>query len=127
MASYEAKKGELASLEATVLAATSDDKESTIKMAEEYGLTMPIAYGVTDEMVAGFDPWFGDDHHGHYIQPMEFLLGRGGAVYGAMYATGPIGRMAVDEAINGLIFRREWGIKRAKEQAEREAQQQPGH
>jgi hypothetical protein len=78
-------------------------------------------------MVAGFDPWFGDDHHGHYIQPMEFLLGRGGAVYGAMYATGPIGRMAVDEAINGLIFRREWGIKRAKEQAEREAQQQPGH
>ena len=90
-------------------------------MAEEYGLTMPIAYGVTDEMVAGFDPWYGDDNHGHYIQPMEFLLGRGGAVYGAMYASGPIGRMAVDEAINGLIFRRERGLMLAKQQAEQQA------
>lgn len=105
MASYEAKKDELDALGATVIAASVEDRESTIKMAEETGLTMPIAYGVTDKQVAGFDPWYGDDHHGHYHQPMEFLITRGGNVFGAMYATGPIGRMLVDEVIVSITGR----------------------
>ena len=99
MAAYEAKKDELTELEVTVIAATSDDKETTIEMASEWGLTMPIAYGVTRDQVAGFDAWHGDNDHGKFIQPMEFLLSRGGAVYASMYASGPIGRMGVEEAI----------------------------
>jgi peroxiredoxin len=105
LASYEAKKDELAALGVAVVAATTGDKESTIAMAEEYGLTMPIGYGVTDEMAAEYDPWYGDDHHGHYHQPMEFLISRGGSIFGAMYATGPIGRMFVDEVIVSVTSR----------------------
>lgn len=105
MAAYEAKKDELEALGAAVIAASVEDKESTIKMAEETGLTMPIAYGVTDEQVAAYDPWHGDDNHGHYHQPMEFLISRGGNVFGSMYATGPIGRMAVEEVINSITSR----------------------
>ncbi len=82
-----------------VVAASVEDRESTAKMAEENGLTMPVGYGVTDDQLAAFDPWYGDDHHGHYIQPMEFLVTRGGSIFGAMYATGPIGRMMVDEVL----------------------------
>jgi hypothetical protein len=74
-------------------------------MAEEWGLTMPVAYSVTEDQVSGFDPWYGDNDHGHFIQPMEFLVSRGGSVYASMYASGPIGRMAVEEAINGFIYR----------------------
>lgn len=102
LASYEAKKEELAALGAHVIAASVEDLESTKEMAENNGLTMPIAYGVTDLDVAGFGAWFGDDHHGHYIQPMEFLVTRGGNVFGAMYATGPIGRMLVGEVLTGI-------------------------
>lgn len=105
MASYEEKKDELEALGATVIGASMEDRESTLKMAEENGLTMPIAYGITDEQVAEFDPWFGDDHHGHYLQPMEFLLTRGGNVFGSMYATGPIGRMLVEEVIVSITGR----------------------
>jgi peroxiredoxin len=105
LASYEAKKDELTALGVAVIGATTGDKESTAEMAGEYGLTMPIAYGVTDEQVEGFDPWYGDDHHGHYHQPMEFLISRGGNIFGAMYATGPIGRMGVDEVINSVTGR----------------------
>jgi peroxiredoxin len=76
LASYEAKKDELAALGVAVVAATTGDKESTIAMAEEYGLTMPIGYGVTDEMAAEYDPWYGDDHHGHYHQPRREYLWR---------------------------------------------------
>jgi len=36
---------------------------------------------------------------------MEFLISRGGTVYASMYASGPIGRMAVKEAINGVHYR----------------------
>jgi len=67
LASYEAKKDELAELEVSVIAVTSDDRESTVKMAEEWGLTMPIAYSVTEDQVSGFDPWYGDNDHGHFI------------------------------------------------------------
>ncbi|HJM54409.1 MAG TPA: hypothetical protein QGI07_10385 [Dehalococcoidia bacterium] len=124
MASYVAMKAELAGgYEATVITATAADKESTIKMAEENGLTMPIAYGVTDEMVTGFDPWCGDGHHGYYIQPMEFLLGRGASVYGSMYASGPVGLMRADEAINGLIWRRERGLMLVRQQAQQQSGQ----
>ncbi len=105
MASYETKKDELAELEVTVIAATSDDRESTVEMASEWGLTMPIAYGVTRDQVTGFDAWRGNNDHGQFIQPMEFLISRGGTVYASMYASGPIGRMAVEEAINGVKYR----------------------
>ena len=74
-------------------------------MAQDYGLTMPIGYGVSDEMAFGYDPWYGDADHGHYHQPMEFLISRGGTVFASMYASGPIGRMAVEEAINGVKYR----------------------
>lgn len=105
MASYEEKKDELAALGVTVIGASVEDRDSTVKMAEENGLTMPIAYGVTDEQVAGFDPWLADDNHGHYHQPMEFLITRGGSIFGSMYATGPIGRMLVDEVIFSVTGR----------------------
>ena len=105
MACYEAKKDELEALGVTVIAASMEDRESTVKMAEETGLTMQIAYGVTDDQVAGFDPWPGDDHHGHYLQPMEFLITGGGNIFGSMYATGPIGRMLVDEVIASVTGR----------------------
>jgi hypothetical protein len=36
---------------------------------------------------------------------MEFLISRGGNIFGAMYATGPIGRMGVDEVINSVTGR----------------------
>ena len=67
-------------------------------MAEEEGLTFPIAYGVTEGSAAPLAPWWTqDDYHGRYLQPMEFLVRRG-VVIGSLYASGPIGRMDVKQA-----------------------------
>ncbi len=68
-------------------------------MAEEVGITFPVAYGVTEQSVRGLAPWWADDRHGRYLQPMEFLVLRHGIVFGSMYASGPVGRMGVDEVI----------------------------
>lgn len=105
LASYQANLSELGSLGVTVIAASVDPLEPVKEMVDALGLTYPVAYGVTDEDVAEFDPWFGDNQHGHYIQPMELLVVRGGTVFGSMYASGPVGRMAVDEVLNAVRSR----------------------
>ena len=71
-------------------------------MAQENSLTFRIAYGLTDVLLQGFDPWWADDHHGHYPQPMEFMVLRGGTIFGSMYASGPVGRMHVDEVLTSI-------------------------
>ena len=72
-----------------------------------------MAYGATKADSDLIGAWWSEDRDG-YIQPAEFLLGRGGTVLGAMYASGPVGRMGADEAIP-LITRRE-NIRREEEE-----------
>ena len=104
MADWETSKSQLTELGVTVVAASVDGLEHAEEMAGK-GLSFPVAYGVTREEAGSFGAWWSDDRGG-FIQPAEFLLGRGGVVLGAMYASGPIGRMGVDEAAH-LITGRE--------------------
>ena len=50
-----------------------------------------MAYGATKENGELIGAWWSEDQDG-YIQPAEFLLGRGGVVLDAMDASGPVGR-----------------------------------
>ncbi len=100
--SYQAKLRELEELGVTVIAASVDPLEPTKAMAAEAGLTFPIAFGVREDQVAELDPWWTEDNHGRYIQPLELLVLRGGTIFGAMYASGPIGRMDVDEVLTSV-------------------------
>ena len=85
----------------SVVAGTVEDRETATRMAEDLGLTFPIAYGITEDQVADLAPlWTEDDRHGRYLQPTEFLVSRRRrTVFGTMYASGPIGRMSVDEVL----------------------------
>ena len=103
MAEYEAAKSELEALGVTVIGASVDDVEHAKEMADK-GLTFPMAYGVTREESEAFGAWWSDDRGG-YIQPAEFLIGRGGVVLGSMYASGPVGRMRVDEVVRQITNR----------------------
>ena len=93
---------ELEDLGALVVAATADDRESTESMAQEYGLTFPVAYRLEEGQLQGFDPWWADDRHGRYPQPMEFLVLREGTIFGSVYGSGPVGRMYVDEVLTSI-------------------------
>ena len=64
-----------------------------------------MAYGATKEDGELIGTWLSEDRDG-YIQPAEFLLGHSGVVLGTMYASGPLVRMGVDEAVR-LITDRE--------------------
>lgn len=73
-------------------------------MVDKAGLTFAMAYGVTRDQADSFGAWWSEDRGG-FIQPAEFLLGRGGVVLGSMYASGPVGRMGADEAIRQITSR----------------------
>ena len=89
---------------ATIYAGSVDNLEQAHEVAAN-GLTFPIAYGVTIDESETFGVWPATDHHGTYLQPSEFLLGRGGVVLGSIYASGPVGRMGADEVLRFITNR----------------------
>ena len=103
MAEWEAAKAELEGLEASIYAVSVDTLEQAKEVAGK-GLSFPVAYGATKGDGEAIGAWWSEDRGG-YIQPSEFLLGRGGVVLGSMYASGPVGRMGADEAIRLINFR----------------------
>lgn len=104
MAAWEERRTELETLGCTVYAATVDTLEQAEEVIEKAGLTYPIAHGVTREDAELLGAWWSEDRGG-YIQPTEFLLGRGGVVLGSIYASGPVGRMGADEAVRQITNR----------------------
>ncbi len=82
-----------------IVAASVESRELVQEMATKAGVKFPLAYGVTPVDAELLGSWWSDNHDGH-IQPTEFLLGRGGTVLGAMYASGPVGRISPDEAVH---------------------------
>ena len=80
-----------------------------------------MGYGVTREESERFGAWW-EETRG-YIQPSEFLLGPDGVVLDSMYASGPVGRMSVDEALR-FITNRE---RRRLEQEQSEAASGPAN
>jgi peroxiredoxin len=116
LAAFQDKKPEFDALQATIIGASVDTLEETQQVAAK-GLEFPMAYGVKVEDAEGLGAWRAEDHHGTYIQPTEFLLGRGGVVLGALYASGPVGRMGADEALTFITNR--------EARARQQEQQQP--
>jgi peroxiredoxin len=104
LAAFEEKKAELEALGATIFAASVDAMEQAREVADKQKLSFPVAYGVTKEESELFGAWWSNDRGG-YIQPSEFIVGRGGVVLGSMYASGPVGRMGVDEVIRQITNR----------------------
>ena len=103
LAAWQEAKAELEGLEASIYAVSCDNLEQATEVVGK-GITFPVAYGTTRDDGDKIGGWWSDDHDG-YIQPSEFLLGRGGVVLGAMYASGPVGRMGADEAVRAITTR----------------------
>ena len=116
LAAWEEKKAELETMEATIYAVSVDNLEQATEVAGK-GLTFPVAYGATQEDGDKIGAWWTEDHHGGYIQPSEFLLGRGGVVLGALYASGPVGRMGADEAIRAISARERRRLEQEQQQS----------
>ena len=105
MVTYQKSMDELEELGVYVIGATIEDRDTAARMAEEEGITFPIAYGVTPESIGPLAPLWGEEKgYGHTVEPMEFLVRRG-FVIGSMYTSGPVGRMDVTHLIHFIKLR----------------------
>lgn len=112
LVSFQARLSELETLGVQVVAATADTRETTVAMIKEKGITFPVAYGVTKQDIEAMDPWWTEDQHGLYVQPLELLVLHGGTVFGSIYASGPVGRMDVEEVLNSVRSRERRRLER---------------
>lgn len=113
LTAYQEHWDELNALGVAVVAASVDGREDTIAFRNSGGFTFPMAYGVTAGDVAALDPWWGDDDHGHYIQPTEMLVLPDGMIHTSMYASGSLGRMPVEGVLFAVRMREERRQKHA--------------
>ncbi|MBI4340050.1 MAG: redoxin domain-containing protein [Chloroflexi bacterium] len=117
LAAYEAQKATLEKMGCAILVASVDTEEQARKVVGSQGLTYPVAYGCTREDADLIGAWWGQHPpDGEHIQPAEFLLGRGGTVLASMYASGQVGRMAVDEVIHFIEGRERSRLRQERQQ-----------
>jgi peroxiredoxin len=113
LTTYQEHLQELDDLGVSVVAASVDGREETIGFRDSGGFTFPMAYGVTAGDVAVLDPWWGDDEHGHYIQPTEMLVLPDGTIHTSMYSSGSLGRMPVEGVLFAVRLREERRLTQA--------------
>ncbi len=101
MADYQSRLGELESRNARLIAASVDSKEDTESLVEMLGLTFSLGYGL-DFMDFAHKTGAFYEVRRSIIHATSFILRRDGTVAHAVYATGPIGRLTVDDCIRIL-------------------------
>ena len=101
MADYQSRLGELESRNARLIAASVDSKEDAESLVEMLGLTFSVGYGLDFMDFAQKTGAFYEVRRS-IIHATSFILRRDGTVAHAVYATGPIGRLTVDDCIRML-------------------------
>ncbi len=85
LAAFEEKKVELEKLGATIVAASVDTLDQATEVKDR-GFSFQIAYDATKADGDLLGAWW-ESQRG-YIQPTDFIIGRGGSVLGSMYGSG---------------------------------------
>jgi peroxiredoxin len=98
LADYQSRLEELESRNARLIAASVDSKEDTQSLVEILGLTFSMGYGLDFMDFAEKTGAFYEVRRS-IIHATSFILRRDGTVAHAVYATGPIGRLTVDDCI----------------------------
>jgi len=105
LVAWENHRERLEELNCQIIAASSDSEEDTTRISQHHKIRFVLAHSVTRVHANALGAGWSDDHAGH-IEPTEFILTQYGLVLGSMYASGPVGRMDPEEAIQ-LIQGRE--------------------
>ncbi len=75
-----------------------DKLEDAQKMVERRKLTFPLAYGMDAKKFAGMTGAFYDEKK-LFLHATGFIIRPDGTIEGAVYSTGPIGRLVAADAL----------------------------
>ena len=116
LVAWENIRERLFKLDCQIIAASSDTLGDVERIAQHHDISFALAHGITRGHADALGAGWNNDHEGTqlssgHIEPTEFILTRYGVVLGSMYASGAVGRMDPEEAIQ-LIKGRESRRKR---------------
>ncbi len=100
MGGFSEHYSELGGLNASIIAASTDNLENSSEIAADK--PFPVAHGVTREQADTLGSWW-EDRRG-LIQPSDFILNHEGKVLSSTYSTGPIGRLEAIDAVRFIQF-----------------------
>jgi peroxiredoxin len=75
-----------------------DNLEDAQKMVERNKLTFPVAYGMDAKKFAGMTGAFYDEKK-LFLHATGFIIKPDGTIEGAVYSTGPIGRLVAADTL----------------------------
>ncbi len=91
---------EFESLDAQVIAASSDPEQGARHAAKEWGLEYTVLYDLDAKAISDAIGCYTGEHDGQpHIQPASFVLDRTGHVAHAVYSTGRVGRLTAADAL----------------------------
>lgn len=103
MADFEKNLERLESLDAQVIAVSSDTAEDARATVQELGLEFTVAFGLdSDEASRKVGCYTADRKGTPHVQPAAFVLKRDGTIALAVCSSGKVGRLTAQDAITAL-------------------------
>lgn len=93
----------LTELGVKVVAFSVDDEETSAALVAKRRLRFPVGHSAdADKIASAVGAYVNDDPH--YLQSTGFILGPDGTVHLAVYSSGAIGRLVVDDVIGFIRY-----------------------
>ncbi len=100
MAGFEAHLDAFEEAGVEVVALSADDEEGARAMQDAEDISFPILYGLdVHDMEERLGLWVRDDDERTHVQPAEYVLDSRGRIVLASYASGPVGRLDAEQAL----------------------------
>ncbi len=111
MADYQSNIGRFEAVGAAVVALSVDSWDDARRTVEEHGLTFPVLYGLdVKRTVASLGCYANERADPPHLHATSFVLRPNGKVALALYSSGALGRLSVEDAatlVEGLSRRGE--------------------
>jgi len=101
LAAFSRAKAQLDELGIKVVALSVDDKATTEALVEKHRINFPVGYRADTAKIAAATGAYVNENPS-YLQSTGFVLGPDGKVLTAVYSSGAIGRLVVDDVL-GLV------------------------
>ncbi len=103
LGAFQRASAKLAEAGIKVVALSVDDEATTVGTIEKFKLRFPVGHSADAHQVAALTGAYVNEEP-RYLQSTGFLLDPDGRVLNAVYSSGPIGRLVVEDVIGMVTY-----------------------
>lgn len=103
LGAFQRASAQLAEAGIKVVALSVDDEATTARTIDKYKLTFPVGHSANADQVAALTGAYVNETP-RYLQSTGFVLDPNGHVLIAVYSSGPIGRLVVEDVIGMVAY-----------------------